>query len=113
MLESYLPIYEIALDLQSLRSFSKAYQDIASARDVDERGAKAFQKLLSDIRQGCFERGLAASAGKLTLPSLIADEHFVGLDRLAGAAKRGDFTVLGSHRQPDTVGQEPCAAVGA
>jgi hypothetical protein len=57
MLESYFPIYQLARDLQALRTDANGWRGSSSIKDVYETDAKAFQALLKSIHQTCSNHG--------------------------------------------------------
>jgi hypothetical protein len=56
MLQSYFPIYKIAVDLQRLRRTAEVYKD--TSRKVEDPDAKSFQFLLKAIQRECLALGL-------------------------------------------------------
>ena len=56
MLQSYFPIYKIALDLQRLRRNAEVYRD--SNPRVDSFDAETFQALIKEIHRECLALGL-------------------------------------------------------
>ena len=59
MLQSYFPIYKIALDLQRLRRNAEVYRD--SNPRVDSFDAETFQALIKEIHRECLALGLTAT----------------------------------------------------
>jgi hypothetical protein len=88
MVQSYFPIYKIALDLQRLRRTAEVYKD--SNPRVDSADAGTFQALLKEIHRECLDLGLTTTyemaerlidkAPPATYAALFAD-----LDHLDGA----------------------------
>jgi hypothetical protein len=58
MLQSYFPIYKIALDLQRLRRTAELYKD--ANRRPDSADTRIFQALVLEIHQECVALGLTA-----------------------------------------------------
>jgi hypothetical protein len=61
MLESYLPIYQLALDLEALRTEAKFWMG-SKTRDIYESDANTFQALLRSIQQKCSDCGFTHTA---------------------------------------------------
>ena len=57
MLESYFPIYQLARDLQALRTEAKSWRGSSSIKDIFESDANAFRALLKSIHQTCLDYG--------------------------------------------------------
>lgn len=58
MLESYFPIYQLARDLQALRTEAKSWRGSSSSiKDIFESDANAFHALLKSIHQTCLDYG--------------------------------------------------------
>jgi len=57
MLHSYLPIYEIAIELQKLRRTAALYKDGYSSK-LDKSDAERFQSLLKAMQRDCLALGL-------------------------------------------------------
>jgi hypothetical protein len=88
MLQSYFPLYKIALDLQRLRRTAEIFKD--SNRRLDDSDAKIFQALLKDIDQECLALGLTTThemAGRLIqkAPPETYAVLFADLDHLDGS----------------------------
>jgi hypothetical protein len=56
MLQSYFPIYQIAINLEKLRRTAEVWKDIS--KTVNDTDAEAFQVLLRAIQQECLALGL-------------------------------------------------------
>jgi hypothetical protein len=78
MLEGYLPIYELALGLQALRTEAE-YWGVSAQREIFQSDAIRFQVLLGAIHQKCLDYGfthtseLAARIINRDPPKLYAD----------------------------------------
>ncbi len=92
MLQTYLPIYEIALELQRLRRTAELYKDAGSTSSgiVSVSDAERFQALLKTIQRECLPLGLTPPgemAKRLidkTLPEIYAT-MLADLDHLDGS----------------------------
>jgi len=93
MLQSYFPLYQIALDLEALRSQVKALKDLSrftSKPSVTESIAKDFASLLKTIHQRCLEYGLSDTSdmAKRLLDGIAPDTYdgmFADLNHLNGS----------------------------
>lgn len=65
MLKNYSPIYQIALDLQALRTKADLYKGLSysAAREVAQSDIQSFYALLKDIHKKCSEHALTDSSG--------------------------------------------------
>jgi hypothetical protein len=57
MLESYFPIYQLARDLQALRTEAKSWRGLKTTKNIYESDAGDFQALLTSIHQKCSDYG--------------------------------------------------------
>jgi hypothetical protein len=55
MLESYFPIYQLARDLEALRTEAKSWRGSSPTREIFESDAAAFQALLKSIYEMCLD----------------------------------------------------------
>jgi hypothetical protein len=88
MLQSYFPIYKIAIELQRLRRTADVYK--GARREVDNIDANSFQLLLKTIQRECLALGLTAPnemAKRLITkaPPETYDILFADLDHLDGS----------------------------
>jgi hypothetical protein len=88
MLQSYLPVYQIAISLQKLRRLAEVYMD--SGTKVSDADAEKFQVLLKEIQRECLSLGLIPPhemARRLIekAPPKTYDAVFSGLEHLDGS----------------------------
>jgi hypothetical protein len=122
MLQNYLPIYKIAVELQRLRRAAEIFKD--EHRRVDPAAAISFQALLQDIQRECLALGLT-SAHEMASRRIekaqpnTYDAMFGDLDHLDGAltsdlTKEAVFRIpperKGYFEQTDLFGPEVAAA---
>ena len=62
MLQSYFPIYQIAIDLEKLRRTAAIYKG-GYSREVDKSDAKDFLSLLEAMQRDCLALGLIPPTG--------------------------------------------------